>query len=407
VRSAWQAARVDTPPPREVTLVLCDGNGRVLGALPPFTVDVAWWQEAAPVVRAARARHGVEVTVLRLLCGDAYPPAGGRVAYLAEVDRPPGVPLAPWTGDALRDDPLRLPYARPGGPRADVAWADRVLRRRGTPRTAPAEQMRTWNLSSVWRLPAGEGAAWLKVVPPFFGHEGAMLARLDTRVVPPLIAADGPRVLLDHVPGEDQWAAPLPRLLDMVRMLVGLQVAWSSRLGELAGVDLPDWRPAAFTAPARDVFARTAGELDAETRSALARLLDGLEERFAAVAGCGVPESLVHGDFHPGNVRGDDERLVLLDWGDCGLGHPLLDQAAFLERVAPADRAAVRAEWSRLWRDAVPGSDPDRAAVLLAPVAALRQAMIYRTFLDGIEASERVYHAADPADWLRRAAGLA
>jgi len=42
---------------------------------------------------------------------------------------------------------------------------------------------------------------------------------------------------------------------------------------------------------------------------------------------------------------------------------------------------------------------------LLAPVAAARQAVIYRKFLDNIEPSEWPYHAADPAAWLHRAAG--
>jgi hypothetical protein len=31
--------------------------------------------------------------------------------------------------------------------------------------------------------------------------------------------------------------------------------------------------------------------------------------------------------------------------------------------------------------------------------------VIYRSFLDQIEASEQVYHRADPAAWLVRAAG--
>jgi hypothetical protein len=31
---------------------------------------------------------------------------------------------------------------------------------------------------------------------------------------------------------------------------------------------------------------------------------------------------------------------------------------------------------------------------------------MYRMFLDNIEPSERIYHAADPADWLARAAAL-
>lgn len=122
---------------------------------------------------------------------------------------------------------------------------------------------------------------------------------------------------------------------------------------------------------------------------------------------CGIPASLVHGDFHRGNVRGTEERLAVLDWGDCGVGHPLLDQTAFLEWVPEGERAAVSREWSRLWRAAVPGSDPDRAAHLLEPVAALGAAVIYQGFLDAIEPDERIYHASDPADWPTRAAELA
>ena len=134
--------------------------------------------------------------------------------------------------------------------------------------------------------------------------------------------------------------------------------------------------------------------------------MHGLDRRNAEIAACGIPTTLVHGDFHRGNVRGDADRLVLLDWGDCGVGHPLLDQAAFLDRMPAGETRGVRAEWSRLWRETIPGCDPDRAATLLAPVAALRQAVIYRSFLDGIEPSERIYHASDPADWLTRAARL-
>jgi hypothetical protein len=98
---------------------------------------------------------------------------------------------------------------------------------------------------------------------------------------------------------------------------------------------------------------------------------------------------------------------VLLDWGDCGLGHPLLDQAAFLARIDPAAREPVAEAWGRLWGETVAGSEPHRASALLAPVAALRQAIVYRTFLDGIEPAERIYHVGDPARWLTEAAGLA
>jgi hypothetical protein len=259
----------------------------------------------------------------------------------------------------------------------------------------------------MWRLPVDGSAAWLKVVPPFFAHESGLLAVLDRAVVPQLIAGAGPRSLLADIPGIDQYGAVGAPLLTMVRALVGLQVEWIQRVDELLALGLPDWRPEPLLARAADVVARTAPELDAEVVRTLDRLLEGLPGRCDDVASCGLPSTLVHGDFHRGNVRGTDGRLVLLDWGDAGVGHPLFDQTAFLESLPDVERAAVLQEWTRLWLAAVPDSDPDRAALLLRPVAALRQAVIYRGFLDRIEPDERIYHALDPADWLTRAAELA
>lgn len=401
--------------PRSVTLVLCTRDGAVLGSLPPFDVELPWWQETADVVAGAAGRHGVDVQVLRLLGPSEGPAAGGPVTYLAEVTGRAGGSwtgaLRPWTGTHTDvEDPLRLPYARPGGPARDLGWADAQLRALGTPRTGPAVQQRTWNLSSIWRLPTDSGAAWLKVVPPFFAHEGRMLRLLgqdDPEVVPALLATQGPRVLMADVPGGDHYDAGLSVLLRLVRTLVGVQRRWVSRLPELGSLGVPDWRGPALAVAAADVLSRTADQLDPQSVAVLDGLVAGLGERMTEVAGCGIPDTLVHGDFHPGNACGPQDRPVILDWGDCGIGHPLLDQAAFTARLQGPDRTRVLVEWSQLWTKAVPGSDPLRAAGLLAPVAALRQAVVYRSFLDRIEASERVYHADDPAARLRRAAELA
>ena len=316
--------------------------------------------------------------------------------------------LAPWTGD-LPDDPLRQTWARPGGPDADLAWADTVLAAIGRPRVARAQQVRTWNLSSLWRLETAGGAAWLKVVPPFFAHEGALLDALaDGPVaVPRLLGRDGPRSLLDEVPGDDRYDAPLAERLAMVDGLVRLQSAWSTRTDELLGLGLPDWRGPALSRAIAALVEREGDGLDDRDRATLGAFIADLPARFAAVAACGLPDTLVHGDFHPGNVRGDGTTFTLLDWGDAGVGHPLLDQPAFLRDLPdPADVAIVRARWTDAWRSVVPDSDPERAAALLEPVAAARQAVIYRRFLDGIEATEQPYHRADVPDWLRRTAAI-
>jgi Ser/Thr protein kinase RdoA (MazF antagonist) len=405
---------------RVVTLVVVDRCGEVLGALPPFTVASPWWPETAEVVDEVRAEHGIEVTVLRLL--DAVPDPrspwgmGGTVTYLAELggrrERPSS--LTVWLG-VLEDHPLRASWARPGGPAADVKWATRTLAGLGRPVFGPAVQLKTWNLSSIWRMDTAAGQVWLKVVPPFCAHEGRILMALadggragaGVAPVPGVLAADGARVLLADVPGEDQYQAPAAQLARMVDVLVTLQVDWADRSADLLDLGLPDWQPAPLVAKVATLVSRDGPALGYADERALGLLVATLDERLASLESCGLPTTLVHGDFHPGNLRADGNSLVLLDWGDSGVGHPLLDLPAFLDRVPAESVASVRRRWLAAWAEAVPGCDPERAAELIEPVAALRQAVIYRTFLDGIEPSERAYHAADVPAWLRRAAAMA
>jgi hypothetical protein len=395
------------PPPRDVILVLVTRDGQVLGALPAFRVAVPWWPDAEAVVGAARERFGVEVTILRLLRAELPSPPGGAVTYLAEVavPLPTTAAVEPWEG-SLDEHRLRQSWARPGGPAADVAWADSVLQHQGLERAGPAQQVRTWNLSALWRLPLRDGVAWLKVVPRFFEHEGRLLERLAAGPVPRLLGHAGNRTLMPEIPGADLYDADMPSLERMVSLLVDLQVRFVRRVDDLRGLGLPDWRGPALTEAIADVVVRTAAELSREDHTVLEAFVEGLPTRFARLAETGVPDTLVHGDFHPGNFRGDADSLVLLDWGDSGIGNPLLDQPAFLDRIRPAFVEPIRALWQRRWESAIPNSDVARATALLDPVAAARQAVIYRKFLDNIEPAEHPYHAKDPATWLAATARL-
>ena len=323
--------------------------------------------------------------------------------YLAEVAEPVRAAQR-WTG-VLDDHQRRHSFARPSGPAADLAWASARLAKRGLRPTTPPTQVRTWNLSSLWRVPVEGQTIWLKVVPHFFAHEGALLALMAGAQVPVLLGHDGGRMLFE-IAGEDLYAAELPLLLEMVNRLVELQRLWGDRAEELLALGLPDWRAPALGAAITNVIERTRDEISAEDRAMLADFVRRLPNRFDDVDTCGLRDTLVHGDFHPGNFRGDGRALTLLDWGDSGVGHPLLDQAAFLDAITSAHAGAVRTHWLQQWSAAVPGSDPARASVLLAPIAAARQAVIYRNFLDNIEPSEQIYHRADPAKWLNRTAAL-
>lgn len=73
---------------RIATLVLVTPDGAVVGSLPGIPVATPWWQDAEPVVCAARERHGIDITVLRMLASARDRPHGGAVTYLAEVAAP-------------------------------------------------------------------------------------------------------------------------------------------------------------------------------------------------------------------------------------------------------------------------------------------------------------------------------
>src|SRR3954470_3101013 len=218
---------------RDVRLVLCSPEGDVFGALPRFEVALPWWQEVAEIIDGARDRFGVDVTVVRLLETDGrWPPHGGAVTYLAETDAAPRG-LEPAQVDPS-DHPLRMRWARPGGVASLVEWADQFIARTRSP-----VQVRTWNLSSIVRLPTAEGDVWLKAAPPFFAHEGRAIEQVG-QIGPPLIAYDDGIVLLRNVEGEDRYDAPESW---MVERWVDVQAEWSTTID-----GLPDWRADAFLA---------------------------------------------------------------------------------------------------------------------------------------------------------------
>ncbi len=387
---------------RSARLVLVH-EGTVVGALPPFQLTMPWWPEAGDVVVAARERFGVEVVLLRLVEARSDRPFGGAVTYLAETDRLPGIRLEPWPGDVLSDEPLRAPWARPGGPAMLVGWADEQLGKQGIERVGPAEQMRSWNLSGIWRLPTSRGPVWLKAVPSFFAHEGAVIDWIGSPPAPELVARAPGRVLMAQAPGAPNHDTRGPALEPMVQLLTRLQERAVQRTDELLSIGVPDRRLPTMLGRVESVAEQWAGSLSPDERRALATLVADLPRRLAQIDACGVPDTLVHGDFHPGNVVGAPRAYVLIDWGDSFVGHPLIDELAFTQRLDAEDRVVARRWFVDAWRRIAPETDPERAAELLRPVLPLLAAVMYADFCAGIEPHERVYHQSDVGRMLQQA----
>lgn len=195
----------------------------------------------------------------------------------------------------------------------------------------------------------------------------------------------------------------------MVHKLVALQARWVGRVDELLAAGLPDWRASCLPGRARSTMGRpdVRALFTGDELRGLDALVADLPLRLAGLDACGLPGTLVHGDFHPGNWRFGENGLVLLDWGDSIVGHPLLDFATFLPRVAEDLRGAVREAWLEAWQAVLPDADPARAAAFIGPIVAVRLAVGYQRFLDAIEPSERRYHEDDVSLWFRRALAAA
>jgi Phosphotransferase enzyme family len=398
---------------REVTLLLCASN-RLLGALPPFAVDEPHWQEVRTIVATCARLHGLSVTVLRLLSvRGAEADSGGEVAYLAEVDLDDPhlsrAPLAPWQeANPLAPHALRAAYASPGGPRAAVSWAQDALMGIGRRPSGPPEQVRTWNLSSIWRIPTESGRpAWLKLAPTFYDHEGPLLELLARALpgrevaIPVVLASAKGRLLLDDIPGTDQHGADADVMADAIAELVALQQAMAGRLADLQALGLPDRRLHAAAAEVPALLDRWRGALAPQEIEVLEDLVKALPERYALTAAAGLPDTLLHGDFYQGNVRGEPGRFRILDWGDAAIGHPVIDIIRLRAFVSADQRDEVVRLWATAWRAAIPGCEPEVALAPFAPVVEFLDGLTYQAFLDNIEPDERVYHALDPLTSLR------
>jgi hypothetical protein len=376
-----------------VTLVLLDLDGSALGALPPLDVPSPWWQQVGDVVRAARDAYGVELYVLRLL-GVVKGAAADDVTYLAQLAQPcpSPLPLRPAEVD-LSDNPRRASYARPHGPATTLVWARSVLNALGCGPLLAAEQLRTWNLSAIWRLSTRDSPLWIKQVPYFFGYEKQVLRWLAAHgpSFPQLLAADQDRMLLADIPGEDLYGAPVEVRATIARALHPAQYASVSDVDGLRALGVPDGGAEALLAMVREVLAPVPGD------PVLDRLAAQLPRRLAEVAACGLPDALCHGDLHPGNARAaGDGPPVIIDWTDAFIGNPAFDVLRLTSGLPPAQAQVVLDDWAQRWRADVPGCDPHRAAELLRPVAALRFGAVYVKFLAHIEPDEHVYHADDP-----------
>ena len=337
----------------------------------------------APVVTLPRVDADVPPDHLHVLAQRGALPAGTswrRVDDLAEPWRTPvRTALAEYVGDA----PARRPdWFRPGWHDRVETWVDGQLSATGRRRAGPLRTHRVWGISAVFEVPTDRGTLWFKACCDHFIAEAAIVHRLAERIghlVPVLAGADDEAgwLLMEPLRGaSDRDRAP--GAVDVVApRWAQAQIAALDWLEELRAAGCPERGLEVTLAAWHDVL-DTSPEMalltDAE-RQELAPATARADALVREFWGCGIPDTLSHGDLHPGNVAYDGREVRIFDWTDGCVSHPFLDGshlARVLDWYGTGDGEAERVMQAHAgpWRDAFPGADVDRA-LELAPLADL------------------------------------
>lgn len=366
-------------------------------ALVQLEIDVPddfWFPDVEPVLQALREQHGVDAYVLRC----EQPSPDNTTYVMMPTDAPPALPASTWTEAGWYAEAL--------------PWIDKHLSR-----TGPPVQVRVWGLSNVLRIPTADGDVYFKAhlhsstlppatLPLLFAHEPLLLTSLEGAVPRPL-ATDEKRVWM-LLPDLGTQLAAQPDIslwIEALRSHARLQRSYVGRADHLLEISCVDRRLAVLAAeldhllgsnPATDL-------LEPSERAALPERLVELRTAIAELAAIGVPETLLHGDLHPGNLAVRDGEVLAFDWTDAAVSHPFLDLVTFVGKKWPLSMdQRVRDAYLQEWTDYAPLPELRRALELADQLGAVFQVATSLHLAANLTSPDRDSMLRGAQWWLRK-----
>ena len=417
--------------------------------LPQVSIEVEGSSDEMHVVRSiVRERFGLEVTGLRRLYIDvddqaqwadviqflenhsaisdiAVGQSFGREQLaelpLARPDMRTFVDLAQAEATGAPTPDQRTPWARLGWFSQAAAWFDQQLAQHGYTLEMPIEQFRSSSISCVLRARTDRGDLYFKTAAalPIFGDEPALTQALAERfaeVVPTILASEPAHrwmimtdfgQVLEHSQDVAIWA-------DALRQFGLVQLACATCPEDLLAIGCLDRRLDRLLGQVHALL--DDGEALAELDAAEADRLRVLEPKIAMLgeqlARYHVPQTLVHGDLHLGNIATGADRFCFFDWTDACIAHPFFDLVTMLNSAADflgsfeVARARLASAYLSVWTAYEPIERLHEACTLALPFGALHQAVSYRHIHRGVEAAARAEWDGATGYWLRKALEL-
>lgn len=211
-------------------------------------------------------------------------------------------------------------------------WLGAELTRLGRKPLGNPEQLRIWGLSAVLRQRTDGDDIYFKAAAKHFIAEPritAAVADLFPDLTPEVLALEPTKgwLLLAPFRGEELDETQLEKKAEVMRRFSILQLKSVAQKDALIAAGCAD-RGLTNLREAVPWLLRESLELHLLTQAERERLLTlepRILEQLDDLAACGLPETLLHGDLHFGNVVVEDERITIFDWTDTCWSHPFFD----------------------------------------------------------------------------------
>ncbi|MGH9734221.1 MAG: phosphotransferase [Candidatus Acidiferrales bacterium] len=307
----------------------------------------AWGMETCclfvPPAAPGRAEQAA-CAVLEPVGQNAAPPGSARWLPSAAAAQYCDSAEAAAVGNALTETRAyvtgqkRGPFARPGWVRELFIWANEQLAPLGLRLTGKFEQLNASPTFALVRLEVEQGAVWFKATGEPNAHElpvTAELARIFPRYLPPIfgihsewngwLSAEARGVSLDKTRELRVWER-------VAASLAQFQIESIEETDRLLASQLKDLRPAILIKCVDPFVSRMSDFMAVQEKadpaplasSELTALSKMLRDSCTALESVGLPNTVGHTDFNPGNIVVSDDRCVFLDWAEGCVANPAL-----------------------------------------------------------------------------------
>ena len=385
---------LSSPLPEEISvdLLLLDPEGKRMivressGRIPVFQVAPVFYPEVEGLVERVRAECGLDIAVLRCLAeGDAN--EGKHRLYsavcLSDDASSPGfrwvgldepnfdedtrrdlkgisrLEVERLTAGTVSDSPVPWDLPTSWHKRA-LNWIDANLPRTDDDHPWQVGQIRSWSISSVFRITSGERRLYFKSSPRYFASEVAVTQHVSDHfpdASPEIIAGNTEQgwMLMDDL--GDVTLAKTDRASlwhDAMKTIARVQHGYIGLTSDLdrMGVErrtvgkiietMDEWTKDSSLAGLR-LFQ---SEVEAELRK-LQTNRNRIEAMAHNLEALGLPQTLEHGDLDSTNIFIRDGVPVLMDWSDACISHPFFTPLTPAQaRRHPEIVDTYLAEWS-------------------------------------------------------------